>query len=1249
MPRQRRSRKSNQSEREQTEQLERERDDRPVRKRRGRRSVWGRRLMLLLVLMLVVVAILPNLIGWTGMHQRLIDWGAKDFAGRITVERMTAGWFQPVTLEGIKANDSAGNPLMTAERITTSNRLGSFLWSREYGSVLIERPVIDAVLRDGGSNIEDAIAKFTSSPEPTTATATLLPKMELIVRDGTFNLSTDNSAMAQTLSALSADVRTGGDAALTVNATARNGIDPAGGTIELNLLVDAAKTELLVDNGQLKMVADRFDLAVLGPVLQRVAGKSQAAGMLSGRIESSFAGGGKTFSANFDQTTIQNLKIAAVKLIGPDLVAINNIVATGQAAMNPEGVSARSLNFNTEVGNVRADGNMAWTQLTKMVSEGQLAAAPFQLDGSLDIARLASMLPDTLTLHKDLEFESGELKFNINSRSENGAPRVVANIDTVNLAARREGQRIVWQQPLRFVSSVTQQAGQFRIEDLLCESDFLTVRGSGNLGTAAFEINGDLKKLMERLRQFATLDGWDLAGTIQGQFTCQAENGEAVATSAAELLGRPIQIAGDMTLTNPVIQLPGVAAWSEPQMRLVLNATAQTTVDGDVAIRQGISQVLLGDDVATLRLAERIANISVPGDLQFEAAIKGQLARWTGLVRNFVDIGSFQTDGTGTASALVRATPQLITASGLKYDFSQFAFDGYGMKIREDQVSGEGGIDYDLKTATITANNLTLVSASVAALADKTSISVGDHLDAKGQIGLRGDVHRIAGWFGLSDPEDTVQYFGNLEGSIGLSSTGEFIDGKIQCVINDLVAARPDYVAQQWVELLREPKVNLAGTVGLAQSFNDLKLTDVQVQGNALSARVSGLIRDIAGAFNMELDGTWSPDWQKVDGIMAAYTGKMVQLVGRDSQAFTVRGPLFAPVVAGQPATAFLPASTRIATELKWEKGNVFLLPVGPAKISAGLEGSMARADTGEIAFGGGTVTLKPEVDLSSSIPVARIGAGPVASHVQLTPEFCRDWMKYVAPLLADVTTAEGSFSVKTGGASVPLDNPANVEATGAVTLHNVTVGAGPLAQQLLQTVESVRTLLKPDAGAAKDRSVWMNLGEQEVPFAVREGRVFHEGLQLQVKDMKITTRGSVGLDQSLQMVAEIPIHDDWLNGQQWLEGLRGQKLEIPISGTVSKPVLDRSAIQKLTTQLVQRTAQHELNRVIGDQTQKLQGKATEEINQFQQKVQGQFQGAQEKVQEKLQGEVFKGLNNLFGPKNGAGSGTGGGTPPGGG
>ncbi len=115
---------------------------------------------------------------------------------------------------------------------------------------------------------------------------------------------------------------------------------------------------------------------------------------------------------------------------------------------------------------------------------------------------------------------------------------------------------------------------------------------------------------------------------------------------------------------------------------------------------------------------------------------------------------------------------------------------------------------------------------------------------------------------------------------------------------------------------------------------------------------------------------------------------------------------------------------------------------------------------------------------------------------------------------------------------------------------------------------------------------------------------------------MTIKTRGSVGFDQSLNLVAEIPIADDWIAGKSYLAGLKGQSLSIPIGGTVSKPQLDKQAIQQLSTQLVKQAAGNAINQAIGD-------KITPKVNEYQNQINNEINKFQGKIGEKLGGSLF--------------------------
>ena len=95
--------------------------------------------------------------------------------------------------------------------------------------------------------------------------------------------------------------------------------------------------------------------------------------------------------------------------------------------------------------------------------------------------------------------------------------------------------------------------------------------------------------------------------------------------------------------------------------------------------------------------------------------------------------------------------------------------------------------------------------------------------------------------------------------------------------------------------------------------------------------------------------------------------------------------------------------------------------------------------------------------------------------------------------------------------------------------------------------------------------------------------RVHHRGLRLVVDDVVIRTQGSVALDQSLDLVAIVPIQDEWVARNRYLASLKGQSLQLPIQGTLKNPRVDGGALAQLSRQALggaaSRLLEQELNR----------------------------------------------------------------------
>jgi hypothetical protein len=86
-------------------------------------------------------------------------------------------------------------------------------------------------------------------------------------------------------------------------------------------------------------------------------------------------------------------------------------------------------------------------------------------------------------------------------------------------------------------------------------------------------------------------------------------------------------------------------------------------------------------------------------------------------------------------------------------------------------------------------------------------------------------------------------------------------------------------------------------------------------------------------------------------------------------------------------------------------------------------------------------------------------------------------------------------------------------------------------------------------------------------------GRVYHSGLNLVFPDVTIQTQGSVGLDGSLSIVAELPVPPKWLKSSQSRAIFGKQTIRIPIGGTLDQPKLDQRALQDAMARIARDTA----------------------------------------------------------------------------
>jgi hypothetical protein len=156
--------------------------------------------------------------------------------------------------------------------------------------------------------------------------------------------------------------------------------------------------------------------------------------------------------------------------------------------------------------------------------------------------------------------------------------------------------------------------------------------------------------------------------------------------------------------------------------------------------------------------------------------------------------------------------------------------------------------------------------------------------------------------------------------------------------------------------------------------------------------------------------------------------------------------------------------------------------------------------------------------------------------------------------------------------AEAPLLNLEEGLARGVLTIHEGQVGPSPLSQQFLRIAEQIHAIIEKrpfSSSGGFGRGQWLYLPQQEVAFEMRDGRVHHRRLELLAQDVVIRTTGSVAFDETLDLMVEVPIQDEWVGSDRILASLRGQVVRIPIRGRLSQPKMDGRVLEQLGTQIL--------------------------------------------------------------------------------
>ncbi len=272
--------------------------------RRGSRS----RKPFLLVLGLVVGALLwfaPAIVVNSPLKDRILDSATGDFPGTISVGSISAGWLSKLSARNVVAIDAQGEPLAEAASIQLDKHLIDLLRDRSnLGTIRVQQPIVNLVLRADGSNVEDAIAPWlVPSDEPSNIVC------EVEIEGGVLQVADTTTGTQWTATKLNASVGLPKQPAAPLTLHVDSQLNPAKGapgTIAADMLWQRA--EASAGKGNLSVQATAVPIQLASPGLQRILPGATASGLLQGDV--SIDWGEASSSARVKQLTARNARLS---------------------------------------------------------------------------------------------------------------------------------------------------------------------------------------------------------------------------------------------------------------------------------------------------------------------------------------------------------------------------------------------------------------------------------------------------------------------------------------------------------------------------------------------------------------------------------------------------------------------------------------------------------------------------------------------------------------------------------------------------------------------------------------------------------------------------------------------------------------------------------------------------------------------------------------------------------------------------
>lgn len=1140
-------------------------------------STWKwllRGAVVFLLLALLGLISLPHFVAYY-LKTRASSLLGRYLAGEIRLEQVSLGWFRPLTIRGIRlfslsTKKSIGSSdqdrlLGTIESLETEVSLWTLLGSpHDLGTVRVHAPKAHVTCVPNESNWEEFLRPLMELPVSKRPLAVRweLRNAEILVKN-----AEEPVIIRCQLPQVEGSWRRGSPWSLELNTQGEVEHQQSRGHLSVTVT-----TRTAADSGSDAPVPvctvqwHDLPLELLRPLATRLRWNLTAAGRTSGTCEGYLIRDGKW---RWTDVTVTSATFAEQELLREPLRC--DRIATSGALVCAEQTWNLEAQAESDLGSVEIAAQGMPRQVTDWTALWRTATR-LSLRADVDVAQLVSRLPQTLRVIDGLELASARITVRADLDRKHDASLIFAEILASDWQARYQNHVVVWPQPLSAKIAFRVLSGQWKVEELTCQSEFLTATWQRGADGSEVAIAGDLGRLDARLHQFFHWP-FQLAGLINGTVTWQYQSPDT-------------HVGAQLGITNWSISYNGRQFWSEPDSSLHALAKFQSDGNGQSLRLAGLELLWVsGSDRCKATLAEP-AVLGGAGRMTWHVDVVGELPNWQrrcSLLSG--QRATWQLGGRLEAAGELTTVNDSLAVENLRALWVQAQVAGEQWVISEPQLElslGRLALENDGHTLATKVENLRLHGTSISVSAPDlllqwpSSPPTGGSEDRswKGtvdfQVNLAGlqlapSVHEVHGTAFVVD--------GHIRGRVALDAVSaahmDVHDLKItqtRWLLASSASPNGQSAQVSRTVIWQDPQVQLDAAFRWRQGAT-IEFDRLDLVGGGWSCQTRGAVQSVSNVPMVLLDGSLTYDWEQLRGRSPLLAAKHVIVTGQRSTAFSVSGPLW----PSPEETYLLPAGLKARLAVGWDAAEVFGVVAGPGTADVALQGAVVRISIPELPVSGGVMRANPSVDFRGARPVLLVAPGQLLDGVELTPAICRSWLQYIHPLVAGATRAQGRLGLYLDSCRVPLDAVREAEVAGTLRLESGSVGAGPLTQEVIGVMERVAALVERRLPrlSALARDDWIEMPPQQVAFRVESQQVTHQGLKMFVRDVPIATQGSVGFDQSLRLDLDLTIPDRWTDNRPLLAHLRGRTIRVPIRGSLTRPELDEQFFTELARQLL--------------------------------------------------------------------------------